>query len=41
VLFLAIEEFDFLVNSEPDGVDGILLILRFLSVNLDFDLFRF
>jgi len=34
VLLLAIQEFDFLVDSEPDGTTCSLLVLWFLSVNL-------
>jgi len=32
VLFLAVQEFHFLVYSEPDGIDCSLLVLWFLSI---------
>jgi hypothetical protein len=41
MLLLAIREFDFLVDSGPDGISCSLLILRFLYVNLDVDVIRF
>ena len=41
MLFLAVLEFNFLVYSEPDGIDYSLLILWFLSINLDVDVNRF
>ena len=41
MLLLVIQEFDFLVDSEPDGISCSLLTLRFLSVNLDVDVIRF
>ena len=33
VLFLEAQEFNFLVYSEPDGIDCSLLVLWFLSIN--------
>jgi len=41
VLFLAIKEFDFLIDSESDCVDCGLLVLWFLCADLNIDAFRF
>ena len=38
---LAVQEFNVLVYSEPGGIDCSLLVLWFLSVNLDVDVIRF
>jgi hypothetical protein len=40
-LFLAVQEFNFLVYSEPGSIYCSFLVLWFLSVNLDADVIRF